>query len=103
MSGQVDVLLNLAPLDPDQFASYVTLVRDGGAVVSTTAFIATPGDESRGVRAATVFVLPHRERLTELASLVDQGAITVQVTRRIPLASSRRCTPRPRRDGSAAR
>ncbi len=54
--------------------------------MSTTAFMATPGDESRGVRAATVFVLPNRERLTELVALVDDGALTVEVTRRIPLA-----------------
>lgn len=82
---QVDVLLNLAPIDPEQFASFVGLVRDGGAVVSTTAFMATPGDDSRGVRAATVFVLPNRERLAELVSLVDSGELTVEVTRRIPL------------------
>ena len=86
VEGQVDLLLNLAPLEPERFASYVALVRDGGAVVSTTAFIATPGDEDRGVRAATVFVRPDRERLAQLAALVDQGAITVEVTRRIPLA-----------------
>lgn len=86
LDGQVDVLLNLAPLDPEQFAADVAAVRDGGIVVSTTAFIATPGDESRGVRAATVFVLPNRERLAELVALVDQGALTVEVTRRIPLA-----------------
>jgi NADPH:quinone reductase-like Zn-dependent oxidoreductase len=86
LDGQVDVLLNLAPIDPEQFAAYVAAVRDGGAVVSTTAFMATPGDEGRGVRAATVFVLPNRERLTELVSLVDAGALTVEVTRRIPLA-----------------
>jgi NADPH:quinone reductase-like Zn-dependent oxidoreductase len=83
---QVDVLLNLAPIDPEQFAALVAAVRDGGAVVSTTAFLATPGDESRGVRAATVFVLPNRERLTELVRLVDAGELTVEVTRRIPLA-----------------
>ena len=86
VEGQVDLLLNLAPLEPERFASYVALVRDGGAVVSTTAFIATPGDEDRGVRAATVFVRPDRDRLAQLAALVDQGAITVEVTRRIPLA-----------------
>jgi NADPH:quinone reductase-like Zn-dependent oxidoreductase len=85
LDGQVDVLLNLAPLDPEQFASYVAAVRDGGVVVSTTAFIATPGDESRGVRASTVFVLPNRERLAELVSLVDSGEVTVEVTRRIAL------------------
>jgi NADPH:quinone reductase-like Zn-dependent oxidoreductase len=83
---QVDVLLNLAPIDPDRFAELVALVRDGGAVVSTTAFMATPGDARRDVRSATVFVLPNRERLTELVSLVDSGQLTVEVTRRIPLA-----------------
>ncbi|MBT1623278.1 NADP-dependent oxidoreductase [Curtobacterium flaccumfaciens pv. oortii] len=86
LDGQVDVLLNLAPIEPEQFAADVAAVRDGGVVVSTTAFMATPGDESRGVRAATVFVLPNRERLAELVALVDDGALTVEVTRRIPLA-----------------
>ena len=85
VEGQVDVLLNLAPIDPEEFASLVSLVRDGGAVVSTTAFMATPGDDARGVRAATVFVLPNRQRLTELVSLVDAGELVVEVTRRIPL------------------
>jgi NADPH:quinone reductase-like Zn-dependent oxidoreductase len=81
----VDVLLNLAPIDPAQFTALVTLVRDGGRVVSTTAFMATPGDETRGVTAATVFVLPNRNRLTELVTLVDKGELRVEVTRRIPL------------------
>ncbi len=82
---RVDVLLNLAPIDPEAFRALVSLVRDGGAVVSTTAFMATPGDEDRAVRAATVFVRPDRERLTELVSLVDSGALRVEVTRRITL------------------
>ncbi|WP_182045242.1 NADP-dependent oxidoreductase [Curtobacterium sp. ME26] len=82
---RVDVLLNLAPIDPEAFRALVSLVRDGGAVVSTTAFMATPGDEDRAVRAATVFVRPDRERLTELVSLVDAGALRVEVTRRITL------------------
>ena len=86
LDGQVDVLLNLAPLDPAQFEADVAAVRDGGVVVSTTAFIATPGDESRGVRAATVFVRPNRDRLEQLVALVDAGDITVEVTRRVSLA-----------------
>jgi NADPH:quinone reductase-like Zn-dependent oxidoreductase len=81
----VDVLLNLAPITPERFTALVSLVRDGGKVVSTTAFMATPGDETRGVTAATVFVLPNRERLTEFVSLVDKGELRVEVTRRIPL------------------
>ncbi|WP_461514447.1 NADP-dependent oxidoreductase [Rathayibacter agropyri] len=86
LDGPVDVLLNLAPIEPEQFAAAVAAVRDGGTVVSTTAFMATPSDEDRGVRAATVFVRADRERLATLVSLVDDGAITVQVDRRIPLA-----------------
>ena len=82
----VDVLLNLAPIEPERFEALVAAVRDGGTVVSTTAFMATPDDASRGVRAATVFVLPNRERLAELVALVDAGQLTVEVTRRIPLA-----------------
>lgn len=85
VDGQVDVLLNLAPIDPEDFASSVALVRDGGVVVSTTAFMATPGDDGRGVRAETVFVRPDRERLAELVSLVDAGALTIEVGRRITL------------------
>ncbi|ROQ04537.1 NADPH:quinone reductase-like Zn-dependent oxidoreductase [Rathayibacter sp. PhB93] len=86
LGEQVDVLLNLAPLEPERFAALVAAVRDGGAVVSTTAFLATPGDDSRGVRAATVFVLPNRERVAELVALVDAGELNVEVTRRVPLA-----------------
>jgi NADPH:quinone reductase-like Zn-dependent oxidoreductase len=89
VDGQVDVLLNLAPLEPELFEAFVAAVRDGGSVVSTTAFIATPGDESRGVRAETVFVLRNRERLAELVALVDAGELTVEVTRRVPLTDLR--------------
>jgi NADPH:quinone reductase-like Zn-dependent oxidoreductase len=82
----IDVLLNLAPIDPDEFASLVSLVRDGGVVVSTTAWMATPGDPDRGVTARTVFVLPNRGRLEELAALIDDGSLSVEVTRRISLS-----------------
>jgi NADPH:quinone reductase-like Zn-dependent oxidoreductase len=83
---RVDVLINLAAIEPERFSALVALVRDGGKVVSTTAFLTTPGDESRGVTAATVFVRPDRERLAELVSLVDDGTLTLEVTRRIHLA-----------------
>lgn len=81
----VDVLLNLAPIEPEEFAALVGLVRDGGAVVSTTAFMATPGDDDRRVRAATVFVRADRARLADIVALVDAGELTVDVDRRIRL------------------
>jgi NADPH:quinone reductase-like Zn-dependent oxidoreductase len=85
VTERVDVLLNLAPIDPEEFVALVALVRDGGVVVSTTAWMPAPDDAGRGVRSAVVFVRPDRDRLARLVALVDEGALRVEVTRRIPL------------------
>lgn len=82
----VDVLLNLAPIDPDQFAALVPVVRDGGIVVATTAWMTTPGDDTRGVRTASVFVEPKVDELAQLVALVDNGELTVDVAERVPLS-----------------
>ncbi|MGH1550382.1 NADP-dependent oxidoreductase [Leifsonia poae] len=81
----VDVLLNLAPISPDEFRALVGRVRDGGVVVSSTAWMPAPGDEDRGVRAVDVFVRSDVAQLTELVARVDRGELRVQVDRRIPL------------------
>ncbi len=85
VTDQVDLLLNLAPIEPDEFTALVRLVRDGGVVVSTTAWMAAPDDAERGVTSVVVFVRSDAEKLAELVSLVDNGALTLEVTRRIPL------------------
>lgn len=86
VSEPVDMLLNLAPIEPEEFTELVRLVRDGGVVVSTTAWMPAPDDADRNVRSAVVFVRSDAEKLAELVSLVDSGALQVEVTRRIPLA-----------------
>lgn len=86
VSEPVDMLLNLAPINPDEFTSLVRLVRDGGIVVSTTAWMPAPDDADRNVRSVVVFVRSDAEKLAELVSLVDSGVLQVEVTRRIPLA-----------------
>lgn len=86
VSEQVDVLLNLAPIEPAEFEALVGLVRDGGAVVSTTAWMTTPGDEARGVTAHTVFVRSDVAQLAELVQLVDDGELRVEVARRVRLS-----------------
>ena len=82
----VDVLLNLAPISPDEFRALVGRVRDGGVVVSSTAWMPAPGDEDRGVRAVDVFVRSDVAQLTELVARVDRDELRVQVDRRIPLS-----------------
>lgn len=82
----VDVLLNLAPISPEEFIALVALVRDGGVVVATTAWMTTPGDEARGVRAIGVFVRADADELAHLVGLVDRGELTVGVAQRVPLS-----------------
>lgn len=85
ITEQVDLLLNLAPIEPDEFTALVRLVREGGVVVSTTAWMPAPDDADRDVRSVVVFVRSDAEKLAELVSLVDSGELTLEVTRRIPL------------------
>lgn len=86
VSEPVDVLLNLAPITEEAFAELVPLVRDGGVVVSTTPRVPTPGDEDRGVRAETIYVHPDRDTLHELARLVDEGVVAVEIAERVALS-----------------
>jgi NADPH:quinone reductase-like Zn-dependent oxidoreductase len=82
----VDVLLNVAPVDPAELAALVALVRPGGVVVSTTVWMPAPADEERGVRAVDVFVRSDAEQLSRLVALVDRGELRVDVDERVPLA-----------------
>jgi NADPH:quinone reductase-like Zn-dependent oxidoreductase len=78
-----DVVLNLAPVSPQETAALVDLVADGGALVSTT----TPGpeDAGRGVRTVRVFARSDAFQLTELAARVDAGDLKIHVAGRRPL------------------
>lgn len=86
VDGEVDVLLNLAPLEPDEFAALLPLVRSGGVVVSTTAWMPAPSDGSRGIRGVVVFVRSDAAQLAELVALVDAGELNIDVARRITLS-----------------
>lgn len=86
LAAPVDLLLNLAPIDPEEFTNLVRVVRDGGRVVSTTAWMPAPDDAARNVRSTVVFVRSDADRLRELVGLLDSGHLTLEVSRRIPLA-----------------
>jgi NADPH:quinone reductase-like Zn-dependent oxidoreductase len=86
VSEPVDVLFNLAPIDPERFAALIPLVGDGGVVVSTTVWMPAPADPARNVRAVDVFVNSDTGQLAELVNRVDRGELTVDVAQRVPLA-----------------
>ncbi|WP_203900234.1 NADP-dependent oxidoreductase [Virgisporangium aliadipatigenens] len=82
----VDLVLNLAPVDPAVLAALVGLVRPGGVLVNTTVWMPAPSDEGRGVRGVDLFVRSDAEQLAHLATLVGSGELRVEVAQRVPLA-----------------
>ena len=82
----VDVVLNLAPVDPAQLAALVTLIRAGGVLVNTTVWMPAPSDEQRGVRGINLFVRSDADQLAHLVELIDSGELHVDVAQRVPLA-----------------
>jgi NADPH:quinone reductase-like Zn-dependent oxidoreductase len=85
VTEQVDVVLNLAPVDPAELAALVTLVRPGGVVVNTTVWMPAPTDEERGVRGINLFVRSDAGQLAKLVALADRGELRVDVAERVPL------------------
>jgi NADPH:quinone reductase-like Zn-dependent oxidoreductase len=85
----VDILLNLAPVDPDQLAALATKVRDGGVAVNTTVWMDAPADEDRGVRGINVFVNSDAGQLAELVARIDRGELRLDVAERVPLVELR--------------
>jgi NADPH:quinone reductase-like Zn-dependent oxidoreductase len=82
----VDLVLNLAPVSPEQLAALLTLIRDGGALVNTTVWMPAPSDEGRGVRGIDLFVRSDADQLADLAARVSTGELRIEVAQRVPLA-----------------
>ena len=78
----VDVLLNLAPISPDQFTSLAGVVRDGAVIVNTTVWMPAPSDDTRGVRGIDMFVRSDATQLAGLAARVDRGELTIDIAER---------------------
>jgi NADPH:quinone reductase-like Zn-dependent oxidoreductase len=81
----VDVLLNLAPITPDEFSRLAGVVADGGVVVSTTVWMPAPTDEARGVRGIDLYVHSDADQLAGLVARVDAGTLRVDVGERVSL------------------
>ena len=82
----IDVLLNLAPVTPEQLSGLAALVGDGGVVVNTTVWMPAPSDEARGVRGIDLYVRSDAHQLSELVARVDRGELVVDVAERVALS-----------------
>ena len=86
VDAPVDVLLNLAPVSPEELAGLAALVGDGGVVVNTTVWMPAPSDEARGVRGIDLYVRSDADQLAELVARVDRGELTVDVAERVSMS-----------------
>jgi NADPH:quinone reductase-like Zn-dependent oxidoreductase len=86
VSRPVDVVLNLAPIEPAQLAALPGLIRPGGVLVNTTVWMPAPADEQRGVRGIDLFVRSDAQQLAHLVELVDRGELRIEVAQHVPLA-----------------
>jgi NADPH:quinone reductase-like Zn-dependent oxidoreductase len=82
----VDLVLNLAPVAPEQLAALVTLIRDGGILVNTTVWMPAPSDEARNVRGIDLFVRSDADQLADLAARISTGELHVEIAQRVALA-----------------
>jgi NADPH:quinone reductase-like Zn-dependent oxidoreductase len=81
----VDVVVNLAPVSPEQLGALVALIRDGGVLVNTTVWMPAPSDDRRGVRGIDLFVRSDAQELARLVDQVDAGDLRIDVAERVPL------------------
>jgi NADPH:quinone reductase-like Zn-dependent oxidoreductase len=86
LGDPVDVVLNLAPVEPATLTALLGRIRPGGVLVNTTVWMPAPSDEGREVRGIDLFVRSDAAQLSELVKLVDGGELRVEVARRVPLA-----------------
>lgn len=82
----VDVVLNLAPIEPAQLAALLDVIRPGGVLVNTTVWMPAPSDDERGVRGIDLFVRSDAQQLAHLVELADRGELRIEVAQRVPLA-----------------
>jgi NADPH:quinone reductase-like Zn-dependent oxidoreductase len=82
----VDVVLNLAPIEPAQLAALLDQIRPGGVLVNTTVWMPAPSDEERGIRGIDLYVRSDAQQLSHLVELIDRGELRVEIARRVPLA-----------------
>ncbi|MGQ4718840.1 zinc-binding dehydrogenase [Streptomyces anulatus] len=84
VGGPFQVVVNHVRVAPEELARLTDYVADGGVSASTAGPI--PGDPSRGVRGASLWVRSDGAQLAELVAKVDAGKLRIHVAAHRPVA-----------------
>lgn len=86
ITDKVDLIFNLSPLSPEEVTKMMYILKTGGTLVTAV----NPADEGvaqeLGVHAVRMAVKRNAEQLSQIAGLVDNGAVTPFITERYPLS-----------------
>lgn len=83
INSPLDVVLNLAPVGPEELAILARRVNTSGVVLSTVP--PSMPEDTGGIRAVTVFVRSDPDQLANLVAMVDAGELHVDVAERLAL------------------
>lgn len=86
-TGPVDLVVDLVAGDTQERSWQV--LKDGGALISTLQQPSKDQAAAHHARAAVFMAQPHREQLVEIARLIDEGKVRVEVTKIFPLRDAR--------------
>ncbi|MGU3472539.1 NADP-dependent oxidoreductase [Paenibacillus sp. D51F] len=87
VTEKVDLIFNLAPIPSEEVTKLLRLLKEGGKLVTAL----NPADEEAakelGVHAERMAVQRNSEQLSQIAQLVDAGAVSPFITERHPLSN----------------
>ena len=92
VAGQVDLVFDT--VGGDRLERSLSVVCQGGRLVSIASEPSQERAAARGIRAVYFVVEPNREQLVELAKLIDNGSLQPAIDEVFPLAHARRAFER---------
>lgn len=85
LKEKVDVVFNLVQGSVEQANSLLSLIKEGGVIISAL----TPPEEDlakeRGIRSVRMVVARNANQLSQIASLIDEGKVKVVITAALQL------------------
>jgi NADPH:quinone reductase-like Zn-dependent oxidoreductase len=84
----VDVLLDFVNRDPAAFSEMASLVKRGGRIATTMGAADVDALATRDVRATNLMAVTTAEKMTEIATQVEEGRLRVEIQQTFPLADA---------------
>lgn len=89
LNEKVDLIFNVSPAKSDEVNTWLPLLNKGGMLVSALSPASKELAEQLGVNTKRMAVRSNADDLTQIARLVDEGAVVPFITEKFPLSEVR--------------